>query len=74
MIEIINNLKGWLSLVGPIITTIIAIVSTYGILKWGTKTIVAFKEIFKDPLRVLFFFMVLVLFFMAYFKYVKPIL
>ena len=74
MIDIINSLRGWLSLVGPIITTIIAIVTTYGILKWGTKTIVAVKEIFTDPLKVLFFFMVLVLFFVAYFKYVQPIL
>lgn len=73
IIEIINSMKGFLKILGPVIVFIFSLITAYSLIKWGAKINVSIHTIFKKPSLVIFWFVILVVFTIAYFAYVHPL-
>lgn len=73
IIEIINSMKGFLKILGPVIVFIFSLITAASIIRWGTKINVSIHAIFKKPGLVIFWIIILFIFSVAYFSYVHPL-
>lgn len=71
--EIIIQAKNIINIIGPLAVLALAILTAWGILKWGKRLGSAFKDMAESPASFVFMIIVIALFLFIYFEYVNPL-
>lgn len=71
--EVIKQAGNMLSIFAPLVILAIAILTAWGIIKWGNRLGQAFSELSKNPASFIFGLLVIALFLWLYFKYIHPL-
>lgn len=72
LIQIVNNIKGILSWIAPAVVFIFSLITASAIVRWGAQINLSIHTIFKKPILVIFWLLILFLFSITYFKYIHP--
>lgn len=72
--QVIEQAKNILQAFLPLVVFMIAVLTTWGIVKWGTRISEAFKGLFESPERIVLLMVVMGVFLWIYFKYISPLL
>lgn len=73
MIDIVSKGVAILQIFAPIGVLAIAIITAWGVLKWGKRLVFAFIELSSDPFSFVFGLIVIALFMFIYFKHIQPL-
>lgn len=58
----------------PLAIFVMAVITAWGVVKWGTRLSEAFKGLFESPERIIFLLIVVGLFLWIYFDKIAPLL
>lgn len=72
--QIFEQALSLLKLFAPLAVGVIAILTAWGIIKWGKRLGEAFKGLSESPVSFMFGIIVVALFLYFFFKYVSPLL
>lgn len=71
--QIIEKGMSIIQIVGPIVVFAIAVLTAWGMIKWGKNMGLAFKEFAESPLNFVFAIIIIAAFLYMYFKLVVPL-
>lgn len=73
MFELIDKGMGILEVFAPIAILGLAILTAWGVIKWGKRLGLAFMELSSNPASFVFALIVIALFMFIYFKHIQPL-
>lgn len=73
MFELIGKGINILQVFAPLAILGLAILTAWGILKWGKRLGYAFMELSSNPFSFIFGLLVIAMFLFLYFKYIQPL-
>ena len=73
MFDLVEKGTNILQMFAPIAVLALAIVTAWGVIKWGKRLLQAFMELASSPGSFIFALVIIALFLYTYFRYIEPL-